>query len=60
MDKTVRDFIVTPIVALIGIYVAGVFVKELFNLPNAIQYLFHGVGGIGFLIYYFRKKIGEL
>ena len=60
MDKTVRDFIVTPIVALISIYVAGVFVKELFNLPNAIQYLFHGVGGIGFLIYYFRKKIGEL
>ena len=60
MDKTVRDFIVTPIVALIGIYVAGVFVKELFNLPDAIQYLFHGVGGIGFLIYYFRKKIGEL
>ena len=56
MNKTVRDFIVTPIVALIGIYVAGVFVKELFNLPNAIQYLFHGVGGIGFLIYYFRKK----
>jgi len=60
MDKIVRDFIVIPIVVLIGIYVAGVFVKELFNLPNAIQYLFHGVGGIGFLVLYFRERIRKL
>lgn len=60
MNKLVGDFIVVPIVVLLGIYIAGVFVTELFNLPNAMQYLFHGVGGIGFLVLYFRKKIGEL
>ncbi len=60
MNKSVRDFIFIPIVVLLGIYIAGVFVKELFNLPNAVQYLFHGIGGIGFLVIYFRKKISEL
>jgi len=60
LDKTVRDFIFIPIVVLLGIYLAGVFVEELFGFPDAIKYLFLGVGGIGFLIYYFRKKIREL
>jgi len=60
LNKTVKDFIFIPVVVLIGIYIAGVLVQDLFDLPNAVKYLFHGVGGIGFLIIYFRKKISEL
>lgn len=56
----VFDFIVKPAVVLLGIFLAGVFVETLFNFASATKYLFLGIGGIGFLIYYFRKKIGEL
>ena len=59
-QKLVLDSIVVPCVVLIGIFLAGVFVEELIGFPDATKYIFFGVGGIGFLVYYFRKKIGEL
>lgn len=60
INKIVQDFIIVPVVVLIGIYIAGVLVQDFFNLPSAVKYLFHGVGGVGFLIIYFRNKIKEL
>ena len=59
-QKLVFDFIVKPAIVLLGIFLAGVFVESIFDFPDATKYLFLGIGGIGFLIYYFRKKIGEL
>lgn len=59
-QKLVFDFIVKPAIVLLGIFLAGVFVESLFNFPGATKYLFLGIGGIGFLVYYFRKKILEL
>ena len=60
LNKIVKDFIVVPVVVLIGVYIAGAFVEDFFNFGDATKYLFLGIGGIGFLIYYSRKKIGEL
>ena len=59
-QKLVFDFFVKPAIVLLGIFLAGVFVETLFNSPDATKYLFLGIGGIGFLIYYFRKKIDQL
>lgn len=59
-QKLVFDFVVVPAIVLLGIFLAGVFVESLFNFPGATKYLFLGIGGIGFLVYYFRKKIAQL
>jgi len=57
MNKTVRDLIFIPVVAILGIYIVGVFIEELFGVPSAVKYLFWAVGGIGFFAVYFRSKI---
>lgn len=59
-QKLVFDSVVVPAIVLLGIFLAGVFVEALFGFPDATKYLFLGIGGIGFLVYYFRKKIGQL
>ena len=53
MDKNVRDRIFIPIVALFGIYIVGVLIEDLFEVPNAVKYLFWAIGGIGFFATYF-------
>ena len=53
MDKNVRDLVFIPVVAVIGIYVVGVLIEELFEVPNAVKYLFWAIGGIGFFAAYF-------
>lgn len=57
MNKTVKEMIYIPVVAILGIYIVGVLIQELFDIPNAVKYLFWAVGGIGFFAYYFRSKI---
>ena len=61
-QKLVFDFIVKvkSAIVLLGIFLAGVFVESLFNFLGATKYLFLGIGGIGFLVYYFRIKMLEL
>lgn len=56
-QKAITRFIVIPIIFLIGIYVAGVFIQELFGASDAAKKLFWAVGGIAFVAYYFRKQI---
>ena len=51
--KNVRDWIFIPIVALFGIYIVGVLIEDLFEVPNAVKYLFWAIGGIGFFATYF-------
>jgi len=53
MDKNVRDWIFIPIVAVFGIYIVGVLIEDLFEVPNAVKYLFWAIGGIGFFATYF-------
>jgi len=59
MDKNVRDLIFIPVVAVIGIYIVGVLIEELFGVPGAVKYLFWGVGGVGFFAVYFRNKLNR-
>jgi len=59
MDKNIRDLIFIPVVAVIGIYVVGVLIEELFGVPSAVKYLFWGVGGVGFFAIYFRNKLNR-
>ncbi len=35
MDKNVKDLIFIPVVAIIGIYIAGVLIEELFGVSGA-------------------------
>ena len=59
MDKNVRDLIFIPVVAVIGIYIVGVLIEELFGVPSAVKYLFWGVGGVGFFAVYFHNKVNR-
>lgn len=59
MNKTVRDLIFIPVVAIFGIYIVGVLIEDLFGVPSAVKYLFWAVGGIGFFAAYFRNKISR-
>lgn len=60
VDKAIEDFIVIPFVVLIGIYITSVVIDSMLQLNNqTFKVIFTGVGGIPFVIYYFRRKISE-
>ena len=56
-QRAVNRFIVIPALALLGIFLAGVFIESLFGVPDAVKKLFWAVGGIGFFAWYFREHI---
>lgn len=56
-QQIVFRFIVAPVIILLGVYVAGTFVESLFGVPKAATYIFAGVGGVGFVVVYFRNEI---
>ena len=55
----VVKLIVIPIIAVVGIYIAGVFIEELFGIPEAGKILFWAVGGIAFFGFYFRSVLSK-
>ena len=60
VDKAVEDFIAIPVVALLGIYIAALLVDSMLHVNNqTFVLIFTGVGGVPFLIIYFKKKIAE-
>ena len=61
VDKAIKDFIVIPIVVLIGLYVTAAIIDSFLHLNNeTFKLIFTGVGGVGFFIYYFKRKMSEL
>lgn len=57
-DNDIYRFIVKPMIILLGIYIASVLVDSMLGLNNqTFQLVFTGVGGVPFLIYYFKKEI---
>ena len=61
MEKAVEEFIVLPLIALIGIFVASSLVDSMLQINNeTFRLVFTGVGGVPFLVYYFKKKLAKL
>lgn len=61
VDKAIIDFIVIPVIVLIGLYVTASVIDSMLQLNNqTFRIIFTGVGGIPFFIYYFKRKMCEL
>jgi len=61
VEKAIQDFIVIPVIVLIGLYVTASIIDSMLHLNNeTFKIIFTGVGGIGFFIYYFKRKMSEL
>jgi hypothetical protein len=50
-------FIVVPLFAVLGIYIVGTLIEDLFGIPEAAKVLFWAVGGISFFALYFRALL---
>lgn len=61
VDKAITDFIVIPVVVLIGLYVTASVIDSMLQLNNqTFRIIFTGVGGVPFFIYYFKRRMSEL
>jgi len=58
--RAVQRFVILPIVLIVGIYIVGSFVEALFGISAAATRIFLGIGGIGFLVYYYRDWIKRI
>jgi hypothetical protein len=60
MQDIIFKFIIIPVFAILGIYIVGELISELFGVPEAAKILFWAIGGIGFFAFYFKSIIDEL
>ena len=61
IDKAVEDFIVMPVIVLVGIYVVSALIDSMLQINSStFRVIFTGVGGIPFFVYYFKKKLSKL
>ena len=62
VDRAIQDFIVLPVIVLVGIYVVAAVISTLFlGFSNQfVDGFFAAVGGVGYFVHYFRTKMGEL
>ena len=58
--RAVQRFVILPVVLILGIYIVGAFVEALFDVSVAATRIFLGVGGVGFLVYYYRHWIKRI
>lgn len=60
VDRAIEDLIVIPLVVLLGIYITAAFIDSMLQINNVMfRVIFSGVGGVPFIIYYFKRKISE-
>jgi len=52
MDDAVVKYVIVPLVAVIGVFVVGTTIYELFGVPAIV--LFGAVGGIAFFAKFFK------
>lgn len=61
VNKAIEDFIVIPAIILIGLYVTAAIIDSFLHLNSeTFRMVFAGIGGVGYFIFYFRKKLSEL
>jgi len=59
-NKAIWDFIVLPMIVLLGLYIVASLVDSMLQLNNqTFRALFTAVGGIPTLVYYYRTKLTE-
>lgn len=59
-SRAVTDFIVIPVIILLGIFITANVIDSMLNLNNeTFRVLFTGIGGISCFILYFKRKIEE-
>ena len=61
-EDTVREdiyrFIVRPMIVLIGIYIVSMLLEMFLDIDyEYFKIIFTGIGGIPYLIYYYRKEL---
>lgn len=59
MQDVIMKFIIIPMFAVIGIYIVGEMIQDLFGIPEAGKLLFWAVGGIGFFAVYFKSLLSS-
>ena len=52
MEGTVLKYLIVPLVAVIGVYVVGSAIYQLFGVPAIV--LFSAVGGVAFFAKFFK------
>ncbi len=51
-------FVVKPVMILFGLYIVASLLKIFFKIDYELfPALFTGIGGLGYLIYYFKKEL---
>ena len=60
INRAIRRFIILPLILIFGIYIVGTLVEAFFGIPAAATSIFLGVGGVAFLIYYYRDWIKRI
>jgi len=61
VEKAIKDFIVIPLIIVIGLYVIASIIDSMLQLNNeTFSIIFAGLGGVGVFIYYFKRKMSEL
>ena len=52
-------FVVKPVIAIIGIYIVSIILQTIMELSwEPFPYIFTGIGGIPYLIFYYKKELG--
>lgn len=52
MEEAVLKYLIVPLVAVIGVYVVGTTIYQLFGVPAIV--LFGAVGGVAFFAKFYR------
>jgi len=61
VETAIEDFVVIPLIILIGLYATASVIDAMLHLNNeTFKIIFSGVGGVGYFIYYFKRKMSEL
>lgn len=60
VEKAIQRFIVLPIILIFGIYLTGTFAEAFFGISAIATRIFFGIGGVGFLVYYYRDWIKRI
>ena len=59
MGDWITKLILIPMFAIIGIYIVGQLISDLFGIPDSGKILFWAVGGIGFFALYFKALLSN-
>jgi hypothetical protein len=55
MTELVTKFILTPVLAILGIIIVGAIIKDAIGITSATLLLFTAVGGFTFFAHFYKK-----